>query len=518
MFEDSRYSTLFISLSSVTSNYEESLRKSTNQLKENLEFFSIISTRTRPRNLFIIVSERKIPENIIKDLLMHAWIKNFLDVTVVQYLLVDKLCEDGLLINMYNPFSNVYFEQCYSNQVDIFPNKLKNMYGYPLKIAMIRRPPALDYDRNVSGQAINFRGADYGATLIVSQIMNFSMKIIASDVDDYAEIQSENSNYTLIEQIIKGEIDCSGNQMYTYLLVSNLTFLIGERSIAPWFDDLVALAPVSSSLSWQIKNNSMKILLGIVINVTSICLLVKIFKFSQRIWLPHYILQILLGNPVTKLPKNFAERLLFFALFILSQYYSVNLYAKLTDIHLFEKDHGPYKTLEDLEHLDVTLAVHKHYARMTFEGHDEILQRLKKKVELEDGIIDCAERVLDEEKVVCLIDKSVALRYLQKYNQRYEPRLKIMKHVFWTSPKGFIFSSASPYVPEYNRILRRVIESGVWFRYIIQDDKFREHDVKKYSFTVDKLVGQKIFVIWYIGCFVSLIAFISELIVYYNSR
>lgn len=523
-----RYTTFFITL--ITGNTEDSRLSDlvVHYFDSDLLFITQLSpSTTRPYYLVVIDTDETIPKQAINEMLLRAWLVKFLDITILQFSTDDTAdCSDNFVQHTYNPFTKNYSTNCFTaSWSSLFPNKLRDMRKHPLRISLIRRPPWLDFDRNSSGHAVNFSGSDYHLLHIYAQAMNFSIKPVALNVTGYAEPIYSNSSLNLLQLIFSGDIDFSGNHVYLHMCSVDYKHHQGEQSNSAWMDDYVALVPVYPSPRWNFGFDVVYLLLGVLGQVIVLYLLAKRCKFDQRQWQAHVILQFLLGNPAPRTPYRSIERICFICLFILGQHFSANIYAQLARMNLNRMDLGPFHTLDDLVKSDLVVEAHKLNARITFsnyENSDDLLYKLSFKVKLVKAAMYCPEKIITDKKVACLIDKSIAESTLGKYARKVgPPRMKILNYVFWSAPKGTIFSSASPYVTRYNWIQKIVYESGLWFRHSPHGRR-PEKEVPVFEYLTGDMSGHflrgKLIALYCSGCFIAMLAFLSECIVYYVQK
>ena len=528
LIQDPRATSLFISIFFVNFLSENSIDLLQLEFESNIEFFIKLSPSTiRTQHFAIILASDVIPTPKINDVLDYVWTKSFLDTTILQFLLKPKcpVCDSNMILHSYNPFSNISSISCYSLATKIFPNKLRNMFKYPLKMSLLERPPAVNFERDANGYPININGTDYAITQILSEAMNFSVELIAPNISGYGEPIDNNIPSTLLDLIVQGDIDFSGNQIFLHLAMKNYKLyhysLHGEQGIAAWIEPLVALVPVAPVPMWIAPLRTVFVMLSLFGHVGLIYLLVKSWRFKMRYWRPHCILQVMLGNPTPRPPTKIIERLILFFLFGLAQQYSTRYYAELTDDNFQEMQLGPFHTLNDLAVSNLVLEMHENYVAMTFDDGDEILQRLQKKVRLVEDVMDCPKRLLKKKNIACLIDYSVAWTYVQKSNQCRYPRMKIMKKVFWNAPKGIIFSAASPYVEEFSRYLHYIKEHGLWQRHIISWVVKRDRSL---LFAINESqksqyhLKYKLVMLWLAGCSLSGFVFFIEIVIFWLKK
>ncbi|KAJ8668365.1 hypothetical protein QAD02_010028 [Eretmocerus hayati] len=515
IFKNPRHGTLFITVADIRFT---TLEEAMILFKNDLDLLISISKSTRPQYLLMIRTESGLHENSSREILKYAWRKKFLDFTILQFVSNCGQCKSCLFYNSYNPYNDSHSQQCNFHGSKIFPNKIMNMYQYPLRISLLHRPPYFNFDENQTGHPVNISGSDFGVWDILSQTLNFSMDFVSpKNIVDYAEPIPEKNFSSLLQLIISDDIDCSGNQIYINLVSTDSVLPVGERGLTTWFDDLIALVPIYQCPTWKIEQNSILILIALTIHVAVIYLVVRILKFNSQKWLPLYIFQIILGNPVSTTPGRWIERIFFFFLYILSQQYSVNIFARLTDSSLNEFDLGPFYTVDDLMKYQITIENHMNYFNMTFDNDDDSLQKLRNQIVVVNNIMDCPERIAKRERVACFIEKSVALGFIAMKENTRRPRMKILNHRFWSSGKGIIYASHSPYVPTFNKIIQRICECGLWMRYSQNDGMFQKSS-KSNQFERDQLLSKKITMVWFCGCVLASIAFFSEIIVNYYEK
>ncbi|OXU21693.1 hypothetical protein TSAR_016955 [Trichomalopsis sarcophagae] len=429
-----RRSTLIFAVFCLGSNDTVSLL---DLFKNTIEFIvSLDFRRTRPLCLFVLDAREKCLTDSIKDMFNYAWVRRFLDLTIAQFHSEDAGRLRNLTIHSYNPFTNVYNSDLYSPEMELFPNKLLNMHRYSLAVAIIRRPPAVNF-----------------------------------------QIDPESDRFLKIN------------------------------------DDYVGLVPIFPSPTWHIGYGTVAIMMNVLLHVSLVYGITKILKFCSKFWLPHHILQVLLGNASPKLPTKVTERILFVFLIFLSLYYSAELYANLTDLNLLERDNGPFFTYRDLIKSNLTIEMHPDHTNMTLRDDDYRLYGLEKKVKFVNDTMNCPDRLLENKSVACLIDRAVARAKVLWDSRLHRPSMKLLKPI-WSAPKGFIFSEASPYVVEFNRVMRHIFETALWYRWVVHEKKENNTLAARAELleNSDRYLMKKLKIIYFSGCGLAFISFVSELV------
>lgn len=452
-------------------------------------------------------------------MLKHAWENKFLDLTILQSFSQKKSCLEKLFFLSYNPFNNSYNEFHYHTKIDVFPNKLSNLYGYSLTAAVVERPPLVKIFRNDSGYPVMIDGPHYGYVEIISKSLNFSIKWLSPNVTAYVESIPEMQNQTILDLIIRGIADFGLNHIYLHLALIDPEKQ-GERSITTYVDDLCALVPVYRVPDWLINSSIIFVMLNIFGHVLAIWIFTVIFKFDKRIWRPHHILQVILGSATPRLPKKNFEKLFFIFLITLSVYYSSSMYARLSEISLRQFDDGPFHTLDDLERSDLRLEINPTYSNMTFLNCDKY-PRLKTTIKPTGDYLNCPKRLRSDKKLGCLLERQIAEIKKAEQSRIHSSKMKVIKPCFWSAPQGCIFSEASPYVIEFNKIMRKIFEHALWMNWVHRKNERSRHasffgvDGLK---EIDGLLRKKLMVIWSAGCIISCVSFLCELITYYCNK
>ena len=506
LVKDPRATSLFISVFTVKSQNENTQNNSLliTEFEKIFKFLIKLSPGSiRPRCLFIINVRNSVSTIDINRILRYAWNNQFLDITIVQFISDDKSHVSVITFHSYNPFTDSYTSAC----SPIFPNKLNNMFGYELSAVLLKRHPAVNFDRDSVGYPVNISGSDHWLMETWMNTLNFTIRFLAPHVSGYGEPVL--NDLTPVELITRGDIDFSGNQIYLHLVPSGGT----ERTRTSWTDPFVILVPV---IPRQIV--SINALLGILVvfgHIGGIYLMARIWNFSVRHWRPHNILQMILGNTVPKSPNGIVERIVFVFLFLLSQEYSTKLYAHFTEFNLNNLDDGPFHSLEDLVNSDTVVETHKYYYNVTFNDPDDLLLRLRLKIRLVDDIMMCPHRILANRNVACLIDNSVAEAQIEQAGTKYV-RMKVLKQALWNGPKGTVFAPASPYVLKFNKISQYMFETGTWWQCM----KGRTHDSLNDETNEKRSSGMslKMAAVCVSGCTVASVVFIVEMVLGYGTK
>ncbi|KAJ8682167.1 hypothetical protein QAD02_017959 [Eretmocerus hayati] len=118
-------------------------------LSEMLKNFHLLNPSTRGEYLLNFITNKRMN---LKSFLHKAWSEKFLDLTVLEWITADQHEELGInssytaiseiLVHSYNPFNSSFQEVTLMGLIDLFPDKVGDLHGFPLNIA--ERSPILN--------------------------------------------------------------------------------------------------------------------------------------------------------------------------------------------------------------------------------------------------------------------------------------------------------------------------------------------------------------------------------------
>lgn len=127
------------------------------QFKNFVDFFVPGSEKyPRPRCLVLFINDKWMSDNFFKSSLEYAWSKKFLDFTIMALNVPDKLNRDSHpYVYYFNPFFDSMIKERFGSNVRIFPAKLRNVKGYPLRFPVINIPPFVTATKDNEGHILN---------------------------------------------------------------------------------------------------------------------------------------------------------------------------------------------------------------------------------------------------------------------------------------------------------------------------------------------------------------------------
>lgn len=153
------------------------------EIYNTLRAFVVISpVQPRPKCLLILYSTENWSEHELKYTLNHVWSLKSLDFTILNV-----ITANHIIYFNYNPFLEIYNIDHLETAIDIFPDKLKNMNDYPLKLPFFGIPPFLLLTKENSGEIVG-SGSSYLFLETMSKKLHFSVRFIDSN---YSHVPSK---------------------------------------------------------------------------------------------------------------------------------------------------------------------------------------------------------------------------------------------------------------------------------------------------------------------------------------
>ncbi|KAL7299635.1 hypothetical protein TKK_0007397 [Trichogramma kaykai] len=484
-----RYTCLFVLLSSTigrSSDEDDRLDAILSETSLLLDDYVDMVPRTiRPRWLSLFLKSDADEEDddddsarYIERLLRYAWEKKFLDFTALETTLV---LDRPIRIHSYDPFTDLREIEVVDCRNDsdtgpatplyrLFPDKLHNMRGYPLRTIFVPEVPSLVVERNSTGHSIYLSGPDYWLLATVFRELNVTMLSLPSHAQRYSHSYTTDPEDLPIYQALKLElIDVSGNQLYLWLDKEVTT----ERGMLFGTDSYCAMVP---NLVESRVEVSRKFYAGVAYTLTVSLLVVrfaKLLRFDARVWLGSNVFRLLIGFSIPRASSALRERLVLGSILFVAMSYSTIYYARLTNRSLRNYGRVPFRSFRDLWESGLVPLVFEPFFATTFDanenvGKDPWVRRLleQRAQRVTYGFAECVERQLARPSLYsCLLPETVGRdverRLEQENRDDGQPRIRVMHPCFWKSWKGFALAPGSPYVEKFNQLFVRIVEAGL---------------------------------------------------------
>ena len=458
----------------------------------------------RPRCLFILLSNENLDQDV-RTIFEYTWKYKFLGFSILQ------LPSNSLTSVLYhfNPFFNTVTKD--TGNSSIFPDKLGDCNGYPLRFPIFKMPPHVDVTWNKKGEIVQISGVHYHVTQMLVEYMNFTPR-----VEKFFEVKESLGVVlsSVLESMYMGEVDMliiplprpEDDLLYADKILELDTGLI--------YEDLVALVPVlDARKSTHSTGFFIFIFLGPLVTVIVTGLAKRLCKVNWVSLTALDIWGLLFGAAIVRRPETIIDRLVMFSIFVTHLRYSTVFYSEFTKVKL-SHDQVPFDTFHDISKSPFPLYITDILYERTFNSYDDDMKRISRKTFNMQSMRDCENMLSAFRNVICLESKSRATNTMTKHrHSEAEPIIKIAKPVFHSIRLVYIFAGGSPYREKVNIVLKRIYEAGL-FDFEVRDNRKDKHSnydsIESISHTIIFISLLSILVS---GCLVASIIFVMELIV-----
>ncbi|OXU28627.1 hypothetical protein TSAR_015444 [Trichomalopsis sarcophagae] len=420
-----------------------------------LKYYSKSSyKRTRARCLLIVSADKPLPESYTNSILYKSWNNQFLDFTMLNVIKNSKTSDVELVKLFYNPFQKLFINEPWNHSSQLFPDKLKDMNGYPLKVPVFQLPPYLNLNKNSDGSIRNVNGMHYGFFSTLSNFRNFSIKIIA---------ECKASNNTTLRAVLhnllhKNEVNLLPVPQYTVIFGNQS---ITETSFPVDFISFIALVPVQPYNLFILPHSLFFNLLAVLTMYAIIIITIRLLKFDIKYWSPIFIIEMLLSVPVLKTPRNLAERIVFISIVFVSFTYTNDGFLKLMDIKIVS-DSRNFDTYKELSDSGLDIYIEAPGYDTLLPSYDKQAKRIISKMKKLSQMNECVNKLILNKNCICLVSEPYGELLLQSYGAYdAKPILKKSNLKIFFSYVSFHYEKASPYVRRFDEILIRIVESGI---------------------------------------------------------
>ena len=491
-------------------------------LSTSINFVSNLSEiRSRPKCLLVLPQESK---NTYLFLLRWMWSKQFLDVTLLDVTIVssvkNKFFPNNRLevasIQHFNPHSNKLKKEAFISKLNWFPDKVRNLQGYPIKIIYWNYPPQVFFKHDQSGRRI-ITGLGWLKMQVLSKAMNFQMNSVRYEKKGILNCTEKYKSTGLYRILVLGEFDISAGEFGRFPNCDDKFYEWGrgiENKIICVVVPVLSNASYSLSFRWKMLN---------LIVVSGLPLLIwfmaRLFHFEHRNWRLHYMLQIVLATAVPREPRKLAERILFAYMLVMCLLNSSFIYSAFTDIGLKKTTTFRFEIVEDIVSSDIETVITPTFFNLLYTESDGVIRRLLKKTTKVDRFpSEMIQQLVRYKNLVLITGKEEAEFYLNDQKDKCDiPIARILNNEYLSrAVSSTVLAQRSPYVRRVDVIVQRMIESGITEKW--KKMFFGEPQVPKavdYSCTLQKEESMNVlrntFFVLIFGYALSVITFSFEL-------
>uniref|UniRef100_A0ABD2VTG9 Solute-binding protein family 3/N-terminal domain-containing protein n=1 Tax=Trichogramma kaykai TaxID=54128 RepID=A0ABD2VTG9_9HYME len=423
-------------------------------------------------------------------------------------------------IHQYDPFQKVHSSFNCKPNIQLFPDFIKNLHGFTLRVDMINEPPYVNLLRDSEGSVINIVGSQLNLLKYIAKGMNFHIHFVQRTDDDKNNLLTEIRRDDFFKELKKGNADLIANErIYSseYEVVQDFEF---TEPIT--YSQFCAVVPILTKSHvhhfhiHQFLNLSVCFIAAIIINF-----IMRILDFEPKFWKFIIMLQFIFGQSCKReQPKRVSEKIVVFFTIIISIIIFFQIFMSIVE-HRLDLEEAKFKSLVDL--LDHSFTIQADYEELLIK--DRYLSITDKDREHHNLDIDdwksrenCLERVVLQKNTICLMIESTGQLVEHAGEVLYGKKvMKLMKDCPWKLTTRLVLTKGSPYLQRINKILQYMQASGIQQTFHLEDRSnmnlkniSRVKESKNFHLDYeDVLLYFECTLIWLI---IALIIFILELI------
>lgn len=461
--------------------------------------------RKQPRQkcLIIFSTKKALRKSSIKNILRFAWQKKFLDFTVLEIF----KNSDKAFFHTFNPFFNTLYKKKFSDSIELFPNKLRDLNKYPLILPIYSHEPYINLVNNSAGE-VRAKSFLYDSFLLTAlKEMNFKLKFERIDyvkkttINIYTDIFNKLENYGLNMDIVPSSSTIIPASLPILFLHSDCTRTVGVMKY-------------QSSMKFVISPNTLiyfSLFMSFVFFIKFIIFLFKITAYNFDVL---DVIRIAAATPLNSLPKTLCKRMIVIVALFSSMLFSAEFFTFLTKV-VHVNDEVSFNSIEEIFRSKFKLiTTAQTYKIITNSINDKSKELFSQYVKADDSI-KCPYYALENSKIICVVS-AIRVKEAIKSSKKLAEIMKILPFDFFCANRVYPFEAASPYLNYFELIFGRMYESGI-FNYLSQKF-FMQTNSQILKRTGNKefegLLVLSLVLILGLGTITSFIVFISEVIFY----
>nr|NP_001345670.1 ionotropic receptor 7a precursor [Aedes aegypti] len=411
------------------------------------------------------------------DFIWQAILHHFWEIGVTNVIMfVEEGSEGGVSVVGYEPFQEdccrcvgpKVIGRCVAGVCDegvfeaLFDNYVRKLHGCPLRIATFTRLPFIEVVEDRKRRLV-LRGVEGDMLTIISRRMNFSIQVrVPTGEDIWGHVYPNGSRTGAVGMVLDNKVDgtIGGFIPYPLLIQRN------SASIAYYMTDFVFVVPEElakmSSLSQFSKPLGTWIWIGMAVVVGTAYLVILIFSCPLVGYFNHSpaltLYRTTIGDSLPSLPTgNFFRFLMFMLLYfnlIIRESYKCSMVS-----HLTEKRH-----LVDISTLQAMIDEGYRFA-ITYPLYDLLFKDtlkldgtviLLKDEEYSRGLV----QIIRERRRIALISIPEEIVDFNHQHPKWV-NFRVCGESLMRFHFSVYFRRSSPMVPEFNRLIQRMLSGGM---------------------------------------------------------
>ena len=473
------------------------------KLNKQLEFIIHISPAyTRPKCLVIFFSKMIFTEESLKRILMQAWLKNFLDFTIIEINTQD----NNVYVNYFNPFYDVLTKELLRNNLCVFPNKLNDVNKYPIKLPVYEYAPYIRVTKNRFGDITNVDGIKFSLLSIAMQKMNFRLQ--------YVKLNSTGREFDVILNDSLTKLEKGDINVVITPLPSELAKGFCEIDLGYNCDSIIAIVPIIQFTKLNIPESVYFYVFIVPVFTVLIIYGVNLFKIQKEDWKIINVLEVLFGIPTVKQPRKLKGRIILLSIIFLSVIYSTDFYSKIINVHLIRNEMS-FDSIQEIDESGFDIYIRNTFPRdYDFNGSSEsrYMSNILKNIKPVRNIATCIEKLRNDRNCICITMRVYANTFINTLlDADGDPIMKIAKPVFSCGKLVYAAEKGFPHASRLYDIFLRIYASGILNSVINKQFLTNTSTIQDTLKTKTSDFDKELFVILVGGYIISIIVFSIEI-------
>lgn len=403
----------------------------------------------RQKCLVIYFTEKISFKNSLKKILQYAWQKKFLDFTIVEV----HTNSSEIFLNSFNPFFNKTKIIKLFNNVELFPNKLRDLNKYPFILPIYSDRPYLIVSTD-STEKIKLRSFRFDSFLLtVLKEMNFFV--------NYEEINFKNEYKLKIlsdvfEKLENHDLNMGIVSMSSTKIPESLPILFLHTDCIRYF----GVMKRQLATSFDLSSNTLILftaILALIFFVKRVIILLKLNAYDFDML---DVLRIAIGMSLTSLPKTWPKKLFIVLALLASVFTSAEFFTFLTEVFHVREEISFHSADEiyESEFKLITSSSTFHTITQFMDNSSKVL--FDEHVYVNDSI-NRLYYALENDKTICIIGE-IRLNVELKRSKLLSKIMKILPLNFFCAKEVYPFEAASPYLNYFGKFFQKMYQSGIF--------------------------------------------------------
>ena len=474
------------------------------ELQSIIDFLSMHSSlNAQPKTLVVTYYNKKQPDTDYETILSYAWSKKFLDFSIIDISVDNNVTNYKPFIFNFNPFYNSTTKQHLCPNTLVFPDKLKNLNRYPLKIPIFHFPPYIMVNESRRGKIINASGITLPLIITVAKTMKFSIESPVT-VRKYATKKSWKN--IVLKKLEENVIDVVSVPLIDFVGREFLQIYDGLGCI-----EYIAIVPILKAEKLNVSLYNFYYLFIIILIFMILVYFSNRFTLKVERWNFSNVIQLILGQSIRRIPQKTFNKIIFLTISSTYIVYCNVRLSSLVNAKVINYE-VPFSTFEEISESRLNVYVEKIFYERIFNFTDNPdIQKMRQRTIIVNDIKQCVENLRYNRSSICITSKFKAKTIVERYVKNDKTRkMKIAKPTFLCEYSALIIQKGSPYFEKFEQIIRWIAQSGIYNAW---------EDVRKFemipNYGTGKAVVEKVFLlegyfVLFIGCLLSVVIFFVE--------